>query len=94
MRSKSGKPKVAAPKKKAGGRKSPVRRGPDLEVVEVRYHPAPDASSRLRNAYSLILQAAGDDPPDGEQEENADGFKGADDGHLKGQFSQEDGTLR
>lgn len=80
MRRKSGKLTVAAPKKKAGARKSPGSRAPDLEVVEVRYHPAPDALLRLRRAYSIILQAASQDPLDGDQGESAHGFEGTDDG--------------
>ena len=80
----SGKPKVAAAKKKASARKSPASRGPDLEVVEVRYHPAPDASLRLRKVFSLILQAADHEPLDEEQGESAEGFGETDDGRSKG----------
>ena len=73
---------MAAPRKKAGAGKSLGSRAPDLEVVEVRYRPAPDALLRLRRAFSIILQAASQDPLDGDQGESADGFEGTDDGRL------------
>ena len=62
---------MAAGKKKAKGKKSPASRGPDLEVVEVRFHPASDASLRLRKALSLILKAADAEGPEGREIESA-----------------------
>jgi len=83
VRRKSGKPKVAAPKKKAEARKSPGSRAPDLEVVKVRYHPAPDASLRLRRALTLILQAADAGPPEGPESEAAGCAEGVEESQEK-----------
>ena len=74
---------MAPPKKKTGARKSRASHGPDLEVVEVRYHPAPDALLRLHRAFSIILQAASQDSLNGDQGESGDGFEGMDDGRLE-----------
>ena len=33
--------------------------------MEIRSHPAPDASSRLSRAFSIVLQAGDAEPPEG-----------------------------